>query len=242
MYKIEVHKRVHQAILLFQFIGLLGSDDESSFRKYGRKKHMVVYICFMVSVGAGAYTTPDKEESLFLAAMFIGCVVQTVRLWYILWKKTKMLEIIHQMGTYSIKDKEEFNQANNKIEVFMLFASSFQLMTFCALIVLLTLPFYNRRLPLNIYFPLSWKNSNIIFWMVYAFVFYGMMLSSVCAVVNVIIWYLMLSCATKYQLLGNYLKNVSVEKTMLERSKTEKQNITLKELIALVKNHQNLLE
>lgn len=244
MYKIEVHKRIHQAIVLFHFVGLLESDNDSVFRKRSNI-HLVLYLFFVVSVALGVYKSNDKFEIIYLAVMWIGSIVQTVRLSYILWKEEKILNFIHQMGVYSIKDYEQFYRTNNRIEAFIKFISSFQLMTFCATIVLLTTPLYGRSLPLNIYVPLDWQVNAMVYWMAYLFVVYSIMLSVVCAVLNTIVWYLMLSCAIKYQILGNDFKNVDLindEEKMLDKRKREKQNFLLKELIVLITKHRNLLK
>lgn len=103
MYKVEVHKRIHQAILLFDFIGLLKLDNETIFRKYGRNMYLFVYIYFLVSLAVGAYQSNNKHESILLTVMLIGSIVQTVRLSHILWKKEEMLEIIHRLGTTTIQ-------------------------------------------------------------------------------------------------------------------------------------------
>lgn len=239
MYKIDVHTRVQQSVALFNYIGLLGSDDETAFRKYGRNMHLVVYIYFIVSVAMGAYRSNDKEESLFLSACVVTCVVNTIRLLYILYKKKKMLEIIHEMGTYSINDQEQYKQTNKKINVFMKFGSTYMLSCFCAVIVLLALPFFNGRLPLNVYFTLASKNNALVYWIIYTFILYGLVLSVLCVLFHTIIWYLMMSCAAKYQILGNDFKNVDL-KTTMDTRKFENQLFFLQNLIALIKNHRIL--
>lgn len=60
------------------------------------------------------------------------------------------------------------------------------------------------------------------------------------------IWYLMMSCGTKYQILGNALSNIGFvsksrnSKIVQVNGVNGKQDISLKELIDLIKIHQHL--
>lgn len=122
---------------------------------------------YLISLVIGAYKSKDKDETRFFAVDSIVVLNLTVRLYYILWKIEEILEYNSQIGAYFIKNHEEFNQVNSKIEVFMKFASCFLFMNLgsnVALIILKLLIITNENeLPINLYFPFDWRQ-NVIGW------------------------------------------------------------------------------
>lgn len=246
MHSIKLHSRVEQTITLFYFIGLWPSENRSSFSKWCLKiMHLVLPICYMISVLPASFDSDNITEIVFVAVIFIASCVQAIRWHYFIWRYDEIMKFLQSMGAHSIDDHQDFFRVNNKINFFMKCATVYHFMIFCSLVVfnILTLPIISntKRLPLNLYFPLNWKENEIIYWIAFAFAGFQIMCISVYSIANTAIWYLMMCCGIKYELLGNELRNLgkgTLKKTII--SITEEQDLFFKELITLIQKHQSL--
>lgn len=100
-----------------------------------------------------------------------------------------------------------------------------------------------KRLPLNGYFPLDWQNSEIAYGMIYAFIMYELILCVLCGVLsNFIVWYQIMACGTKYEILRNEFTNMFIVRGETKSSVAEEQQLFLEELHALIKTHLKLRE
>lgn len=246
MHCIEVHKTLNRMISALYFFGLWQSDNVSHCRSWCvRTWYLGVYGYVVIALAGGALTTDNENEMVFLAVLSIVAFVLEIRLYFFLLKKDVILGFIRNMGVHSIKDDEEFYQVNDKIKAFIKFVSSFEIMLVVAVstMAIIALPFFTseKRLPLHYYFPFNWQENIILYITAYTFVTYGLMLTSLCTLFNVIIWYLMMSCAIKYQILGNELKNIGCGAEENDATVGE-QDLFLLELIVLIKKHKQLGE
>lgn len=249
MYVIKIHERINQIVKIFHLFGMWQNEDESTvFQQMGRK---IIYLIFQMSIAlsliAGGILSDDKNESVHLIAMGIAVLVIVVKLTYILWKKEKILEFILEIGAQSVKGHEEFITINKKVNSIMNFLFGIILMTCLSAttLAMCSLPVFSseRKLPFHIWFPLDWKNNTFAYWVTFTFLSIGMITTTIVMLLNGIIWYLMLNCAIKYQILQNQLRNLgSTKQTIRQRkiSEAEKEKLFLQELIALIKNHQNI--
>lgn len=229
MHLIKVHKIVDQVISVFRIMGLWCDDHDCS------------HLCLPISLAAGAITSVNWTETIFLGVISISTLIQTVRLYYFQWKENEIYRFTHSITAHSIKDPKEFNSVNEKIGVFMKIASIYHSAIFCSGITIniLALPIISneRHLPMNIDLPFDVKKSEIIYWIAFVFVAFEIMCSVLFTVFNTFIWYLMMSCATKYEILGNEFRNLGVvaRVTILKKGK-----ISAADLIALIRKHQAL--
>lgn len=252
MYKISVHQRIRQIISLLHFIGLWHDDNCSKFRKLASNMWFLgTEFTFVLSLIGGSITSEDEADHIFLGNMAIVVSVVLFRLHYFLRKKEEILEFIHKFGAYSTNNSKIFDEINKKVNNFVKFASIF--MTLLAVTDLLNLvlpPFFSndKRLPLNVYTYFNWKESEFIFSMAYVIVTYNSIMAFVYVLFTLITWYLMMSCATTYQILGNELMEMgSVDDVQMKLEKrkislAEKQKLFFEELIAKIKYHQTLKE
>lgn len=247
MYTIKVHKRIEQIISVFYFMGLWHDDRENNFRKWVfRIYHIVIYGYFPVSLIAEAFTSDNESEAIYLGVVSIVAFVLAVRLYYFLLKKDEILELVHKMCTHSVTDNEQFHKVSNKIRVFIKIITYFGIMVVCSVSIqtVIALPMFSNEkvLPYNIYFFLDWRKSQLAYWIAFVFVMYESMISIVCVLFNIIIWYLMVSCVTEYQILGSEFRNIGTKITLTENilSVVQKQELFLEELTSLIKRHQNL--
>lgn len=243
MYTITVPKRIEQIISLFHFIGYWRNDDGRDIRKWILQLwHLVTYVLFVLLLAAGAFTSDNETESVYLAVVTITALVIAVRMYYFLWKKDQIVRLIHIMGAFSTTYKEDFIKVEDKVRIFIKLISFFWVTLLCTISgkVIISLPIFTSEkvLPLNIYFPLNWKTEGpLAYWMAFGFVTYACMTTIVCMLFNVIIWYLMMACEAKYQMLGNEIRNIGTKITQKENK-----DLFLHELITLIINHQNLQE
>lgn len=244
MFKIEVHNRIHQLFSMFRFIGLWQSNDTAILRKWLPMVHLILYSYFPISLAVGAYTSKNNDEASFLAVLSIVAVNLSVRMYYILWKKDEIHELTRDIGTHTIKEYEEYNNINNRIEVFIKFWTRFQFMVLCSVLssILIALPIFTSELilPLNFYFPLNWKQSKIMYWMGFTLVVYELIMSYLVTFFNGTIWYLMMCCATRYETLGNELRCLGSKNVNETYSCKDGEHSFVPPIFALIQNHQNL--
>lgn len=249
MYTIEVHIRIQSIINGFYFIGLWHDHNQNKFRKgFFKIWHIALFGYYPISLIGGAILSDNNTEPIFLGVMAIVTSVLIVRLYHFVLHMDEILFFI-RMGVHTIKDREEFNEVNDKIKAFIKFVSSFQLMIVSAVLtmIIIALPIISneKRLPLNIYVPLNWKTNDIYYWLTFAFNTYEASITIVCTFFNVLIWYMMMACMIQYQVLGNEFKNLGFNNQAKQDNKreisvSEKQNAFLHELIQLIKRHQHL--
>ncbi len=260
MSNIEVPHRFNQIISLFHFIRFWRCDSISNFNSTISKiVHLIVYVYYPVSLMVGAFTNDNETEQMFLVVLSIVTFVLAIRLYYILWRKDEIIGFINELGTHSIADDELFHRINNKIIIFIKLVSFMEVMLLFAVIAMtiITSPIVSndKMLPMNIYFPLDWRHNELFYWIAFTFVVYEMMISMSSSLLNPIIWYLMMSCAIKYQVLGYELKNLGFNgdgggKALSRNVTSVSEGVTSDQikvsfqmkLILFIKNHRYLQE
>lgn len=182
----------------------------------------------------------DKDEYIFLtvAAMINGVIVH--RMANIIWKKNEILTFVRELGKHPIEHEGDFIQVNIKLENFIKFAKAFIMMCVIGVTFALFVPVISseKKLVFNIALPPQWKSNEVAFWMAHLYSVLGCTYSSHSLLLSVIIWYLMINCAIKYEILGNQLRNLGVQKK--DVSKEDVQKLMLQKLIAAIKIHIKL--
>lgn len=252
MYTVGIDRRIDQMISLFYYIGLWHDKTRIRILKWILTSwHLLVYGYYPFSLVIGALICEDHNEAIFLGVMSIIAIVAAVRLFYFVLKKDEMLRFVRKMGVHVTKDSDEFDRAISKINNVLRFVPYFVVTLLCAVVILMitALPVVSteRRFPLNIYFPLDWRNNELYYWIIYTFVSYELFMSVVCTTFTVIIWYLMIAFVLEYEMLGTQFRNLECIKATPEKirstlSSRGKQNLFLKDLILLIKKHKNLQE
>lgn len=251
MYVIKVHDQIINIFAVFYFMGYWHYDKWSVFRKWSMKLIKVMQLSlqglFSISLAVGAYITEDRSEKTFLLVCSIISTNLTARHYIFVKNSEVIIKLTHQFCTHLVKSHEEFIYINKKIDFIMKISRNYILAMFLSSLIFVSFhPLLSdeKRLPLNIYSPLDWKNSDISYVITYAFILYQFLLYITCNLFYIIVWYQMIACATKYQTLRNEFKNLfSVHgKTSLTSSVAKKQQIFLEELYALTKAHLNLQE
>jgi len=189
-------------------------------------------------MAGGACISTDKDEYIFLtvAAMINGVIV--FKMANIIWKKNEILSFIQELcNHHSINDLEKFIEFNSKLKRFMIFAKSFIWLCVVGVSFALFVPVISaeKKLVFNIALPSDWKNNEIVFWMAHIYIIVGCTYSSLSLLLSIVIWYIMINSAIKYEVLENQLRNMGVKKQ--NNTEIEIQAFLLQDLIAAIRTH-----
>lgn len=212
MYSIQVHKFFSQIISLFHGIGFWHRGNEATVRELIIKWfHCVYYSLFVVSLAIGAIRRENGDEGIFLMEIAVIVTVLAFKLCTLIWKQKQMLILLNRIGIFFIKCDEDLTFSNDKIESFMKFVRVFLVAFVVALFFEVGVaPFLNSENTLffEISFPLDWKHNEIAFWIANVFLFTEIGLCLAPLLFAITVWYLMLICSLRYEVLGRELRNM----------------------------------
>lgn len=242
MYQLKVHDTICQIIKMFHSVGLWQYDEESTYRKMGKKFFSAVSIAtLLIFLASNSILCDDKHESIYSAQITLAVVVVFVKCLHLIRRKQEILDILIDSTIYhSTEDREEYDQLNKKMDRLMKFVRVFVAMIYVTvvLVIVIKLPFLSigaKGLPGFISF--SWQKSEIIFWL--AFVCLSLSIP-VCAFIHTfagLIWYIMMNYSIAYELLGIKFKDLGKKHNALLE-----EDSFVQRLIALVEAHRNLNE
>lgn len=243
MYNIELPKTITQICAVFYGLGLWSIRDGTTFRENRQKIFQFTYfVSFLISIVVGAIVSNDKDELIFLTVLSIGVSVHALRLFYIIWRKNEILSLIGQCSNYSINKQKDFIRVNKKIILFFKFVNFFIFMLIIAFFLISIFPIFSsgKLLIVNIAFPLDRKHSQIEFWITHVYVVIGCTYCILCTLLSIIIWYLMINCAIKYEILETEFRKIGVQN--LKTTKITGEQLFLKDLKIAIKSHQETYE
>ncbi|XP_037032438.1 uncharacterized protein LOC119071566 [Bradysia coprophila] len=265
MYSIQVDKIFQQILKLFYQIGIWQRDEEPNYRKIGKKLFYTLFgALFPIIFATNGYLCVDRNESIFSGQMVILLWVVYVKFLYLLFKEQEIIEFLNDpIVVHSIENRDEYQQANKKIQKFIGFVRPyfFTLLTTAVLLITVKLPIFSADKGLPAFISFSWNDSQIIYWFTYILVSLSVVLYCVVNWMTPLVWYIMLNYSVEYQLLGNKfnkLKGVTTN-NIRDRNETQKKiskkvlSLTtynliqqskqfVENLIVLVKAHRNLNE
>lgn len=251
MYCIKIPKAITNIMSLFYRLGIWNGQEEPTVRETRIKFfYTVYYLSFPISLLVGAFTNNDTDESIFSAELGIAAVVLSLKFSHIIWKKNQIIEMLTSVGVYSVEDREEFNLVDDKLKKFTKFISVLVFMSLTAGSFAAVVPLFgsDKVLFLKIAFPLDWNNSEIAFWIATTYIFTQIFFSAITVLVSTIIWYLMVSCALRYKILGSQITKMGVvrkcEATANKDSISvkDKQILFLRDFVAAIDSHQHTRE
>lgn len=242
MYTIEIPHIINQIYAVFYGLGMWDIKDRITIYEILQKLfHVIYYLSFLTSTAIGAIITDDLDDFVFSTAIAIIATVQLCRLFVIIWKKDEILMLVNQSGLHFTEELGEFIQVNKKLKKFERFVKYVILALLVEAFLMLIFPIFFRG-KLLISSAFYWQNSQISFWIIHIHTVLGCTHSIVCILLSVIVCYLMINCAIKYEMLGNRLKNMGADTNDPKVSKTEHQQLLfLKDLIDLIEAHQNII-
>lgn len=169
MYEIKPHPVIGHVITSLKLFGMWHNDNESVYLEIVKKViYTIILVAFFASLATGALLAEDMYESISLSAAAVCTALMVVKLFYVLLKQKEVQEFLNDICDHSVTDIKEFDEINVTLNNFGKFgyANVFSMLTSIFLIIALSLAFLpsERRLPLNIGFPLDWRRGVLEYW------------------------------------------------------------------------------
>lgn len=242
-YKLELSHTFHKMSTIYFTVGLWTTKDRRIF-SWQIFLLLLISSCIL-STTIKACTTDNNDESVFLAMVSLIGIVQIYRLYHIVWKQHKIIELMYASSASSTDDYETFCNANKKLTNFTMFVKYFLVITFSAFMCATFAPAVKKQLIINIAFPLDYESNESAFWIVHAYVSASFLVSIISCLVATMIWYIMLNIVVKFELLGNGFKRLGTtdEQGATSSKKLQpKQTLFVLHLIEAIKSLGNINE
>lgn len=161
---------VYGMIKIYFLMGLWKDTSNKRVASLSQLFYFISFSFFALSVIVEAYLTDNHDDSIFLVVTNLICTVQVGRLYNIIWKQNKILDMIRAASANSTDDYDTYCVAKDKLKKLMSLASYFIVTTLFLVAVVVGLPFIKKELIFDIAFPLDYKSSDIGFYVAYTFV------------------------------------------------------------------------
>lgn len=181
----------------------------------------------------GGLVVEDKNEWVSLLVSGFTALVESVKVFCILAKPKEIRQMVLDVGAHPSLSREEFLTHSLKLNYLVNF--SMALIASTSVAVLNTMIFYTpmfsstKRFPLNMWFPFDVENNDALYWAVYIYTLLSLIICIVSVTLSILLWYIMMNCAIKYEIIGNQFKNLIAKKPT---------NLGLHELITLIEEHR----
>lgn len=239
--QIEIHPLIQQIIRAYYKFGVWQYEDAKWYRKLGR---IIIFLLgsigFTTALIGGSLIAEDYNQSLYLltAGIIVGVLIFKTYLNYA--KGSQILTVLHAISLHSVPNSDELPyQVNRKLNNFKKLAIFFLGIVFVILFTFLILycPIITseKRLPFNIWFPFDWKRYTLAHWLAYSYIIFCLTFNSFICLLTLIIWYILLNCSIKYQILGQRFKNLGA----LQSGKND-ENSFLDQLTKLITVHHQI--
>lgn len=242
-YKIKFADTINQIKRTYFAVGLWKTNNFLVF--ISQAFYFMLISSIIASVMVEAFTTDKKDEPVFLTVTALIAVLQVYRIYYVISKQPKILALLDPVSVNSTDNYETFCSADKKLNYLMKFARIWIYVSFLLFVFVATIPLVTKRLPFNIAFPFDYKTNDAAFWLAYVYVA-GAFLLSVTLILFfvIIIWYMMLNLAVKYEILGNHLKNLGkIEESGTKSLSPEaRQKFYICHLIEAIQSFENVNE
>lgn len=186
--------------------------------------YVIFLLVFVLSSFIGIWTIAGSENTIFLAALDLAGIIQVYRLYFIIFKQNRILDMMDTIGVHSTNDYQTYCNANNKINKFVKLVKTFLFVLMILCVTIVCLPLVKNRLLFDIPFPLEYT-SEIAFWIAYAFVVGTYILSTTILPYDITIWSLMLIFSVKYDLVVSEFRNLGVERKQVRFTEAEANEI-----------------
>lgn len=239
MFKIKENKFFYQIIKANYQFGIWSYKGESYLGEMTRKLFFLLYfIMFQTLLVGCAFLSDDKDGFIFFMSIEFFVFVITIKLIHLLWKKEEILSFVNDdIMAHKTVEGDEMVPVMKKLKKCIICVRIYFVILGATFLLCISAPLFlsEKQLPLFIVFTLSWKCAELIYWMLYIFIIFGIILGCVAHSITLIILYVMYNYAIEYQVLASQLSNLGVKKT-------ENSLSVERDLIRLIKIHCNLFE
>ncbi|XP_037025648.1 odorant receptor 94b-like [Bradysia coprophila] len=226
MHLIQIHKIISLIISFFYLIARHHRGDKPTVKEFRIKLlYSFYYPLFVLSLVVGAITNDKEDQNIFLSEVAIGSSVLLIKLWFLIWKQNQILDLLNRVCVFSIQNDDAYNLFNNKLRGFLKLVFVFAITVAVAGssgTIVMSFVGNGKTLFLEVGFPMDWRNNEIAFWMASIFVFTEVLLSLLVMIFTIMIWYLLLICSLRYEVLGTQLRSMGKnrEKDKMTENKT----------------------
>lgn len=194
---------------------------------------------------AGGLVSNDFGDSVFLLTLGMVVAVLEFKGFYIFFKQNEILTLLNDTCIQFVPNNEQLLHSVNKtLNIFKKCCVIFIVLSIglTLIIMILSSPLISQKLPFDIWFPLDYKRSRTAHWMAHCFVFINELFVILVSLLSSILWYVMLNCSIKYEILGYRLKNCGAPVGLDNQIITEAKNhdFVESELIKCIQMHQML--
>ncbi|XP_037025628.1 odorant receptor 94a-like [Bradysia coprophila] len=212
MHCIKINKVIAQMICLFYLMGFWHRSDKPTARELRFKLfYCIYYSLFILSFMVGAIRSEKMDSTIFLTEVSVTALVYGAKLGILIWKQKQIIDLLNRVCQFSIRDDYGYVLFKDKLKGFITFLICFEIaVAVGAVLSVLVLPFFGseKTLFFEIAFPLDWRNNDVAFCVVTVFIFIGIMVTIFVLLFTILIWYLLLNCSLRYEILGQELKNM----------------------------------
>lgn len=244
---IQIDKFFSQIISLLYGVGFWHRGNKATIWELIVKWfHCIYFSLFVVSLAIGATRRDNGDEGIFLMEITVVVSVLTLKLCALVWKQKQILILLDCIGVFSIKYDKDVTIFNDKVERFMKFVKVFLIAFGVALFFEVAVaPFLNNKNTLffEISFPLDWKHDDVAFWIANIFLFTEVGLCLAPLLFAITVWYIMLICSLRYDILGSELRNMgrtNEDESLAERSNEEWHEVFSEDLKSSIYRHLRL--
>lgn len=213
MYRVEVHSKVELIISLFYKLGLWQRNRAATTKEMLLKwSYSIGFFSTIISFSVGACNSDNVEDGIFLAQSAIAAIVLLVKLNFVIWRSAKILDLLREVCVYTTDDRKSFTLVSDQLKRFTTFTTTVVwISSFTCIYAVIISPFIGNRRALffDIAFPLDHKNDEMGFWIAFTYLILFALIPSVTAMAfNVLMWYLLFSCALRYKVLERRIANI----------------------------------
>nr|QGW45382.1 odorant receptor 9 [Bradysia odoriphaga] len=238
MHYIEVHTFINQILSVFYRIGFWTREDEKSPIKLRIKWFYVIYHSMVVmSAGMASLQNENKDDSILLIETALVNAVLTVKLWLTMWKQRKICELLEQICSFTVRDRETFEFVNGKLKKFINLIKIFIWIVVSLATCEVMAPFVGeKKLFFNIALPFDWKKNDFNYLLANAYICSEIILACLSILMTIVLWYIMFNCSLRYQVLGIHIKKMGSRLGEESKGTLDKKNVFREDLSALIKD------
>ncbi|XP_037025860.1 odorant receptor 23a-like [Bradysia coprophila] len=239
----KIQSGINDMTTLFYRIGFWHRGPAASPRELCLKLfYCILYVQFPISLMGGAIISDTIGEAIFLMEPSVITSVMFTKLCVLIWKQNEIMEFLNGICVFPIRYDEDFMYVDVKLKRFMTFV---RVVLGVALVavgfegILVPIITTERYLFYKIAFPWDWKTDDRAYWAAVAFEFMGIVFTVLAFVFSIVIWYLLLNCSLRYEVLGNEMGKMGSkwDKVRAKVSVMERENIFSRDLKASIESH-----
>ncbi|XP_037040269.1 odorant receptor 94a-like [Bradysia coprophila] len=213
MHSIKIHKLIAVIIAFLHRYDFWHQGDKPATARQLKTKsfYCIYYFMSVIATSMGAIKNEKVEQTIFLTEVSIGVAVDVVKLWILIWKQNEIQGLLKRICEFEVRNDEDYNAYNDKLGRFVKFLIVFLIAVFvCSFIQSVFIPAFGSEkiLFFEIAFPLDYRNNEVAFWMATVFLFTETVLTIIAVFFSILIWYLLLNCSLRYEVLASEMRNM----------------------------------